>query len=137
MRKYALNIPAYKGCVVYGFSDDDKLFYVDMSGADLPQDAYLFLWSHLPANPKALEVVKGKTGVITELVEDIDFEMFWKKYDDRSRSSKVKTERFWNKMKRDEQIKAYNFIGRYNASIQPGICRKYATTYLNDQMWNN
>lgn len=138
MKKYALKIPAYgEGCIIYGFDEDDKLVIVDMSLVKLPEAAYLFLWGKLPANSKSLAKLKGKTGIITELVEEVDFAAFWNKYNDKARSSKVKTERVWNKLKRVDQVKAYNYIGKYKASLQAGICMKYATTYLSDELWNN
>lgn len=137
MRKYALNIPAYGDeCVIYGF-ENDKLVYIDMSKVELPQETYLYLWKNLPATTQSLYAVKGKTGVITELLDEINFAMFWNMYDDKARSSKVKTERVWNKMKKTEQVKAYNYVSKYKASLSAGICMKYATTYLNDQLWNN
>lgn len=74
---------------------------------------------------------------VTELVEDVTFDMFWQRYDDKARSSKIKTQRQWDKMPAREQAKAYRFIPNYFASIPQGVCKKYATTYLSDQLWNN
>lgn len=138
MRKFELTSPAFEGCVTYGFDDTtDRLVMVDMSSVPLSAELWNCIWSNLPATSKAMGKVKGRTGVITELVEDITFEMFWKRYDDKARSSKVKTQRAWDKMPEREQVKAYQFIPRYFQSIPPGVCKKYATTYLSDQLWNN
>ena len=138
MRKFELTSPAFEGCVTYGFDDTtDRLVMVDMSSVPLSAELWNCIWSNLPATSKAIGKVKGRTGVITELVEDITFEMFWKRYDDKARSSKVKTQRAWDKMPEREQVKAYQFIPRYFQSIPPGVCKKYATTYLSDQLWNN
>lgn len=138
MRKFELTSPAFEGCVTYGFDDTtDRLVMVDMSSVPLSAELWNCIWSNLPATSKAMGKVKGRTGVITELVEEITFDMFWQRYDDKARSSKVKTQRAWDKMPKREQVKAYQFIPRYFESIPPGVCKKYATTYLSDQLWNN
>lgn len=138
MRKFELTSPAFEGCVTYGFDDTtDRLVMVDMSSVPLSAELWNCIWSNLPATSKAMGKVKGRTGVITELVEEITFDMFWQRYDDKARSSKVKTQRAWDKMPKREQVKAYQFIPRYFQSIPPGVCKKYATTYLSDQLWNN
>lgn len=138
MRKFELTSPAFEGCVTYGFDDTtDRLVMVDMSSVPLSAELWNCIWSNLPATSKAMGKVKGRTGVITELVEEITFDMFWQRYDDKARSSKVKTQRAWDKMPEREQVKAYQFIPRYFQSIPPGVCKKYATTYLSDQLWNN
>lgn len=138
MRKFELTSPAFEGCVTYGFDDTtDRLVMVDMSSVPLSAELWNCIWSNLPATSKAMGKVKGRTGVITELVENITFDMFWQRYDDKARSSKVKTQRAWDKMPEREQVKAYQFIPRYFESIPPGVCKKYATTYLSDQLWNN
>ena len=138
MRKFELTSPAFEGCVTYGFDDTtDRLVMVDMSSVPLSAELWNCIWSNLPATSKAMGKVKGRTGVITELVEDITFDMFWQRYDDKARSSKVKTQRAWDKMPERERVKAYNHVPKYFQSIPPGVCKKYATTYLSDQLWNN
>lgn len=138
MKKYELESPLFEGSVCFGFDEESlQLVYVDMSRAALNEEQWKVIWENLPSTPTMLNKVKGRTGVITEIEENITFEMFWKRYDDRSRSSKVKTERVWKKMSIEEQNKAYKYIGKYEQSIPYGVCKKYATTYLNDQLWNN
>jgi hypothetical protein len=63
--------------------------------------------------------------------------MFWKKYNDKERSSKKRTLAKWNKMSQVEQTKAYNYIQKYFNSIPNGVETKYAETYLNAELWNN
>lgn len=138
MKKYELESPLFEGSVCFGFDEESlQLVYVDMSRAALNEEQWKVIWENLPSTPTMLNKVKGRTGVITEIEKNITFEMFWKRYDDRSRSSKVKTERVWKKMSIEEQNKAYKYIGKYEQSIPYGVCKKYATTYLNDQLWNN
>lgn len=138
MKRFELESSMFEGKVVFCFDDQtERLSIVDMSGANLSEGQWRGIWENLPATPQMLDRVKGKTGVITEILDSITFEMFWNRYNDKARSSKVKTERVWNKMSVRERCKAYNYIGKYEASIPYGVCKKYATTYLNDQLWNN
>lgn len=138
MKKFELTIPAFEGKVTYGFDDStDYLVMIDMSSLSFSPELWRFLWKKLPATSRDVFAMKGQTGVITEIVENITFDMFWQRYNDKARSSKVKTERVWSRMNRTEQVKAYQFIPRYFESIPQGVCKKYATTYLNDQLWNN
>ena len=67
----------------------------------------------------------------------VTFEMFWQRYDDKLNSSKKRTKQKWDKMKEGERVKAFNFIGRYFASIPQGTRKKNAETYLNAELWNN
>lgn len=136
MKKYSLTSPAFTGECVFGYNDNERLIFVDFSGAELPDEYIVAMLSALPYT-RDFRRIKGKTGVVTEILETITFDMFWNKYDDKARSSKIKTERVWNKMTRADQVKAYNFVNKYKASLQQGICMKYATTYLSDQLWNN
>lgn len=85
-------------------------------------DNMLLKYDHLNCSTVALEV---------------SFEMFWNKYDEKIRSSKKRSEKIWARLSKSDQLKAYNFISKYNNSISPGVARKYAETYLNAELWNN
>lgn len=139
MRKFELTSPAFSGHITYGFDDTTgRLLLVDMSEAELSKEQWECICKKIPANISNINVAKGRTGVITEVTDgEVTFDMFWQRYDDKARSSKVKTRKAWDKMPAREQVKAYRFIPRYFESIPPGVCKKYATTYLSDQLWNN
>ena len=136
MRKIVLTIPKYEGEIVFTYDDGDLLQGIAFNG-DFPEPVRGIVLKSLPLRPERLEQTKGRTGILTEEAEKVTFGMFWDRYNDKARSSKVKTERVWNKMPEGERTKAYRYINRYKSSIPQGVCMKYATTYLNDQMWNN
>jgi len=136
MSKYLLTIPNYEGSVVFTYDNGNRLTGILFDG-DFPDNVKAAMLKTLPLTPDRLEVTKGRTGVLAEIEEKVTFEMFWNRYNDKARSSKVKTERVWNRMTETERSKAYRFISRYKSSIPQGVCMKYATTYLNDQLWNN
>jgi len=75
--------------------------------------------------------------MVTEIDQNITFDKFWNRYDDKLNSSKKKTQVKWNKMPAAEQAKAFRYIGKYFASIPSGTRKKYAETYLNAELWNN
>lgn len=137
MRKFSLTSPAFEGECIFEFNEFGRLVKFDLTQADLPDFYIVAMLHNLPHRIDGFDIIKGKTGVVTEVIPSISFDMFWKKYDDKARSSKIKTERVWNKMSASEQVKAYNFVSKYKASLGSGICMKYATTYLCDQLWNN
>jgi hypothetical protein len=93
----------------------------------------------LPLTSDELNDLKktSKTVVIQEVFEEITFDMMWKRYDDSDRSSKKKSLAKWAKMDVANQRKAYFFYAKYVRSLPPGVAKKYLTTYLNDELWNN
>lgn len=83
-----------------------------------------------------LSWVKTRNATVVEVHQAISFEMFWKKYNDITRSSKKRTQVKWNKMPEAEQIKAYLYIETYERN-RGSAEKKYAETYLNAELWNN
>ena len=136
MRKIVLTIPRFEGEVVFTYDDGDSLHGIAFEGA-FPDPVKSTILRSYPVRPEDLQRTKGRTGILTEEEERVTFEMFWNRYNDKARSSRVKTQRVWERMPEGERVKAYRYINRYKSSIPQGVCMKYATTYLNDQMWNN
>lgn len=137
MKRYEVTSPKMKGRIIFGFEEKNGcLVVVDLSNSGLTEPQWRWVLSNPPSRISELPQC-WKTMKWEELVEDITFDMFWKRYDDKARSSKVKTKRQWDKMPVREQAAAYRFISTYFSSIPQGVCKKYATTYLSDQLWNN
>lgn len=135
---YEITAQRFEGRIVFGFDDESgRLVSVDISEAQLKESQWRWVWENLPGCADVMRGKKWEMLNVTELVENITFEMFWKRYDDKARSSKIKTQRQWDRMPLKEQTAAYRFIPTYFASIPQGVCKKYATTYLSDQLWNN
>jgi hypothetical protein len=137
MLTFHLTSIAWTGYIEFVFNDNYLLDKRE-NHAELSKGQHEFLVTHLPAELCELEQkLKTSNTTITEIKENITFEMFWDRYDDKINSSKFKTERQWNKMNPVDQSKAYHFIPRYFAHVPQGTRKKYATTYLSDQLWNN
>jgi len=136
-KMYVFTADSFEGEVIFEFSDSNILVCYDLKAAKLNAEQQFFILQNLPKQPADLPLLVQKTrsGKIEEMV--IDFEKFWQRYNDTINSSKKKTGIKWNNMKPGEQMKAFNYIGRYFASIPSGTRKKYAETYLNSELWNN
>ncbi len=77
-----------------------------------------------------------KTMVCVELKQTINFDMMWKRHNDASRSSKKKSLVIWNRMKEEDQVKAYHYHPTYMQN-KGDAEKKYLETYLRAEMWNN
>lgn len=135
MRVFEITSTKFTGKVIVKFNEQDCFAGIDFSEADISFEQVKWFLKKLPANSRAMGMYAGLD--VSEVRETIDFAAFWNLYNDKARSSRVKTERVWNRMSRAEQVKAYNYVPKYFQSIPGGVMKKYATTYLNDQLWNN
>lgn len=136
MKIFHLTSIAFTGYIEFRFSDNELLDKMS-NHADLTEKQQVFLLQNMPKEIQELEKLKTSNVTITEVNQDITFDMFWNRYDDKLNSSKKRTERKWDKMNPADQARAYLFISRYFANIPAGTRKKYAETYLNDELWNN
>lgn len=136
MKKFTLTFPSYQGEITFTYDDNDLLSGIAFGG-NHPEWMKSAVLKTLPMTVQKLLNVNWRDGILTEEAEKVTFQMFWDRYADKARSSKVKTERVWNRMSEGERVKAYRYVNRYKSAIPHGVCMKYAATYLNDQMWNN
>lgn len=107
--------------------------------AELSESQHVWLLKRFPRELAELEkLVSQNAGIKIMLInEEITFEMFWSKYNEKILSSKKRTLSTWNKMSKSEQKKAYNYIYKYISILPLGVRKKYAETYLNSEIWNN
>ncbi|NLN84446.1 MAG: hypothetical protein GX138_08900 [Firmicutes bacterium] len=139
MKKYLLTSPKWEGEIEIVYNDLDLLISIDISRANLAEKQQIYFLRDLPRELYELEKLREKSPhlVITEVNQDVTFEMFWDTYDDKVRSSKKRALRAWNKLSKIDRHKAYRFIMRYKQSLYHGTNPKYAETYLNAELWNN
>jgi len=139
MKTYSLTSTAFEGEVLFVFNEHDLLMSFDQSKATLNEAQQVFLLRKLPRDlvdiKQFLELSPNAT--FTEVKQEVTFEMFWNRYDEKVRSSKKKAARVWQKMTKTDQVKAYSFITKYFMNIRQGTEKKYAETYLNAELWNN
>ena len=140
MKRYSITSEKFAGEITAVFDDRRELVGLDMSGAEMTVQQKNWLMANKPSTEEKLfEMQRMSKWMKIVLIPEsiVTFEMFWQRYDDKLNSSKKRTKQKWDKMKEAERIKAFNFIGRYFASIPQGTRKKYAETYLNAELWNN
>lgn len=139
MKKYSLTSAAFEGEVIFCFNDAGLLESFDSSGAELSEEQQIFMLKKLPRELCEVQRVIGTspTAKMLEIKQEITFEMFWNRYDEKIRSSKKKSLARWNRFNKSDQAKAYYFIGKYEMSIAQGVAKKYAESYLGAELWNN
>ena len=93
MRVFEVTSKKYSGAVVYKFGDDDQFVGVDFSGSDVTVGQAHWIMEHLPANAGSMAHFPGTSYKVVEVSSMVDFQMFWNRYNDKARSSRVKTKR--------------------------------------------
>lgn len=137
MKRYSLTSKKFSGEVIYEFDDAGDLSMFDIRRAELTISQKKAMYNCVPTHVNSIQIVKTENSTVTEIFQEITFEMFWNKYDDKLSSSKKRAIAKWNKMSSAEQVKAYNYIRKYFNTLEGGIRKKYAETYLNAETWNN
>lgn len=138
MRTFLLTATAWTGEIELRYNELDLLINCDLSRAQLSQQQHVWFLRRLPVELVALqELIRNSTARMVEVNQEITFESFWNRYNDKVRSSRKKAERIWNRLSKADQAKAYAYISTYDASRSAGVAKKYAETYLNAELWNN
>lgn len=71
---------------------------------------------------------------LSEIIAVVNFEDFWELYNYKVGKKEAKDK--WNKLKPNEQRRAYDFIGKYNNEVKTtGLGKKYPKTYLHNRVW--
>ena len=136
MKTFHLTSDHFTGYIEFTFADNDLLEKMEIH-AELSEQQQIYLLKHMPREILELDKLKSSTVTITEMNQDVTFDMFWNRYDEKLRSSKKKALSKWNKMSKGEQLRAFRFITKYESNILPGTAKKYAETYLNAELWAN
>ncbi len=136
---YSLTSSHFEGEVLLTFDDNGILTGYDTSRAVLTDQQKIWLAGKLPKFLTSINSILGEspTAKLTSIKQEVTFDQFWNRYDEKIRSSKKKAQAKWNKMGATDRFKAYSFITQYERNIIPGMAKKYAETYLSAELWNN
>ena len=139
MKQYQLTSDSIEGWVDFFFDDLGFLVKFDTTNAKLSEDQQIFILKKIPRELDEVKQVIGKSpsARLTEIVDEVTFEMFWNRYDDKVTSSRKKALLKWNKMNKTDQLKAYRYMQTYFNNMPGGTRKKYAEMYLNAELWNN
>ena len=92
------------------------------------------LFARVPSTVGHLKQFAQKNKIeLTEIVPDLSFDTFWKRYDNTN-GSKIKAKVIWDKLSEKNKNQALNYITKYKQSLG-STTQAYATTYLNQQYW--
>jgi hypothetical protein len=124
--------------VNYTYTDENLHFVsVEIKDALSPKGILYIIENLKPLLPLFLNWAESMAKVtVVELNQQVTFEMFWLKYNDRERSSRKRCLAMWDKFSKDNQVKAYYFIDTYNRNRGTAE-KKYCETYLKSELWNN
>jgi len=139
MKKLSFTSGAFTGEVILTFNDLGLLVSYDALNAQLTPDQQKWFLQKLPSDLSEVErVLAGSpTARLTEIADNITFDMFWNRYNEKVRSSRKKALLKWQRMSESDRTKAYYFIQKYEMNIPLSVAKKYAETYLNAELWNN
>jgi hypothetical protein len=138
MRTFLITSPAFTGDIKVQYNDLDMLINCDLQNAQLSQQQHTWFLKRIPTALEDLQLlIRNSNARMVEVNQEITFESFWNRYNDKVRSSRKKAEKIWNRLSKANQAKAYVYISTYEASRPKGVEKKYAETYLNAELWNN
>lgn len=137
--KYRVTSTSWEGHIELVYNELQYLISFDTQFAQLTEKQQQWFLNRMPRELSELQrLLVNSTAKIEEVKEqEITFDMFWDRYDEKVRSTKKKSRIAWNRLMADDRIKAYNFIPKYKRNILPGTAVKYAETYLHSEIWNN
>ncbi len=134
---YHITSTSWTGYIELEFNSIGLMVRSDITQAVLNEDQQIWFLRNCRELSELQRVIKGTTATMTEVKQEVTFDLFWNRYDEKIRSSKKKALTTWNRLRKDDQVKAYNYIKKYEGSMAQGVAKKYAETYLNAELWNN
>lgn len=136
MTKYILSSPKLAGSINLRYNEFNKLMAVEFSG-DLTDVQYRWFLEKLPILESGLNELTTKSTIkIIKEVEEVTFEDFYEAFGNKE--GRQKAQHVWDRMPKNDQVKAYMYIGRYNTKLKvAGTAKAYPATYLNQKRWED
>lgn len=142
LTKYVITSPKFQGTCTYRFDEGGMMYVIRFAGGMEPSYRRHFC-QQIRLTVQELEewiAAKNATGSNLVLVKqegELTFDMMYQAYDvkkDRKRAEEV-----WVKLSKEEQLKAYLHITKYNnyLRLNRGISKQELKTYLRAQLWND
>lgn len=140
MSKYLIEFPKSGTSLQAEYDEKGMLIrsIFDAGAEPLSLEQFKWLFEHYPFSMKRLESYKSLASCkVSEVATDTSFAAFWSEYANKMGNKKM-AEKLWNGLEESERLKALKYIPVLTQfSAQRGIEKPYATTYLNQQRWNN
>lgn len=137
MKKYSITSLAFNGEIIYSFDEKDMFTGMEVK-ATLSEAQLRHFFAYMPYTSLELKSTIGASQkvTVTEVIDDITFQMFWDRYNDKERSSKKRSMVAFNKLNQGNQAKAFHHILKYFRT-KGNAEKKYCETYLAAELWNN
>lgn len=139
VRQFIFTTPNMPDGVIYTYDADTELFVgLQIAQENMSEQSRRKVIENIKATlPIFLMWVNDfESCTVVEREQKITFEMFWKKYNDASRSSRKRSLKLWEKLDENNQVKAYYYYDTYNRN-RGNAEKKYCETYLSCELWNN
>lgn len=127
--KYHLNGNLYSFTVLEGSLNGKQMKWL-FGAANFPTLESIMKTIWMPQLRKNFEITVGEP--------DLSFEAFWNAYANKVGKKKM-AENTWKKLSKANKIKALMGIKKYdnNLRLHPGVQKAHASTYLNQEYFNN
>lgn len=124
--------------IIYSYNRKNEQFAgLEIKEENMPGETLKLILANIRITlSEFLSWIKTVNAECVEMQIKLSFDMFWDKYNDKERSSKKRSQRIWEKLSEENQIKAYYYYDRYNRN-RGSAEKKYCETYLSAEMWNN
>ena len=134
--KATLTSTKFDGNIVMVFNRFSRLVYFSIR-AMLTDEQHEFFVENAPVTISNLNRFKTSQNVTIKYEDlDISFDGFYDTYDHRTRSSRIRSEKAWNKLSVADKVEAIEYIPIYNdLCAKDGTARKYAENYIQDKVW--
>lgn len=135
---YHITSVAWTGYIEAEYNELGYMRRVDLGNAELSEEQQKWFLNRMPRELAELQrIVEKSSAKIEEVKQEVTFDLFWDRYNEKLKSSRKKSLIVWNRLSKADQVKAFNHIKKYEGSMSPGVAKKYAETYLNAELWNN
>lgn len=140
MFKYLIKFNSSGATALFEYDEKGNLIKYELDPGNFNEAQFEYFIDKFPKRLAFIEKWiewKLKNVVITKVDEDLSFDAFYIKYNQKL-GKKQTAIKIWDQMSDVERAKAIKFIQLYDQElIKTGYGKKNAETYLNQKTWNN
>lgn len=115
MRRFIVTSTKFTGTAELIYNDNGTICLIDLRNAEMDEMTAYHFKSAVNASERKLASGFGKDTIIVQSDFELTFETFWKDYP--LHRNRFMVEKFWGKMNRTEQIKAFHSLHAYKKYI--------------------
>lgn len=140
MKEYIFTTPNIDGDCMMRYDQDGLIEAFEIRG-NWTTAQRLFMINHLPKWESMLKefmAERNPDASLTEVKQDLSFEVFWKAYNCKV-GNKKRAEKLWNSMTELERISCLRTLPLYHRYLQfkKNMEQAYPETYLHQRRWES